>query len=98
MGINLVGYSFSVMFPFFAALTLAQRAWTAFLPSSESSVLERFSTLAFAAFEALGEFSSGERLAARALPPFSPPSLPRATAAGFFFFSFKVEFVGMRER
>jgi hypothetical protein len=28
--------------------------------------------------------SAGESLAARALPPFKPPSLPNATAAGFF--------------
>jgi hypothetical protein len=26
---------------------------------------------------------AGESFAARALPPFNPPSLPRATAAGF---------------
>jgi hypothetical protein len=39
--------------------------------------------LAFAACEAASDRCSGERLAARALPPFDPPSFPRATAAGF---------------
>jgi len=38
----------------------------------------------FAAFLAISLRLSGESLAARLTPPFSPPSLPKATAAGFF--------------
>ena len=37
----------------------------------------------FAAFCAISLRLVAERLSALALPPFSPPSLPRATAAGF---------------
>jgi hypothetical protein len=39
---------------------------------------------AAAAFFAISRFRSGVSLAARAFPPFFPPSRPRATAAGFF--------------
>ena len=39
---------------------------------------------AVAAFLAISVLCSGVNLAARAGPPFLPPSLPRATAAGFF--------------
>jgi hypothetical protein len=41
--------------------------------------------LVLAAFRALSRFSSADILSARALPPLIPPSLPRATADGFFF-------------
>ena len=37
----------------------------------------------FAAFAAIWERFFGDRAAARATPPFNPPSRPRATAAGF---------------
>jgi hypothetical protein len=47
-----------------------------------------------AAFRALRERSSGESFAAFAGPPFKPPSLPKATAAGFFSF-LTLEFLGM---
>jgi hypothetical protein len=38
---------------------------------------------AVAAFLAIATRSLAERLSALALPPLSPPSLPKATAAGF---------------
>jgi hypothetical protein len=41
---------------------------------------------AFAARSAISILRSRESFAALARPPFRPPSLPRATAAGFFFF------------
>src|SRR2546427_2379388 len=41
---------------------------------------------AFAARWAIAFLSSGDSLAALARPPFCPPNLPNATAAGFFFF------------
>ena len=37
-----------------------------------------------AALRAMDLRFAGESLAARALPPFSPPRLPSSTAAGFF--------------
>lgn len=37
----------------------------------------------FAAFRAIALRFAGDSLAARAAPPFAPPSLPKATAAGF---------------
>lgn len=43
-----------------------------------------FFHLDWAAFWAISLRFADERLAARALPPFSPPSLPSSTAAGFF--------------
>jgi len=43
--------------------------------------------LALAALAAIWERLRGPSLAALAAPPFSPPSRPRATAAGFFGFS-----------
>ena len=45
---------------------------------------QRQTALALAAFLALSLRSSLLSLAALALPPFSPPSRPRATASGFF--------------
>jgi hypothetical protein len=39
---------------------------------------------AFAAFAAIRFLAAAESFSARALPPFNPPSRPRATAAGFF--------------
>ena len=46
---------------------------------------------------AISDLRRAESFAARALPPFSPPSLPRATAAGFFFSRFMLlERLGMR--
>lgn len=42
-----------------------------------------FNHLDLAAFLAISLRFLAERLAARALPPFNPPSLPNATAAGF---------------
>jgi hypothetical protein len=36
------------------------------------------------ALRAISDLRSGESFLARALPPFNPPSLPSATAAGFF--------------
>src|SRR4051812_24487918 len=36
------------------------------------------------AFRAICDLRFAESFAARALPPFRPPSLPNATAAGFF--------------
>jgi IS1 family transposase len=41
---------------------------------------------ALAAFDAIADLCSGESFLARALPPFKPPSLPRACASLFFFF------------
>src|ERR1039458_2303022 len=41
--------------------------------------------LASTALRAISLLSSGVSLAARILPPFDPPSFPRATALGFFF-------------
>ncbi len=46
-----------------------------------------FPQRALAAFAAIWERFFGPREAARAAPPFSPPKRPRATAAGFFFFT-----------
>jgi IS1 family transposase len=43
------------------------------------------SHLAITAVRAISLRRSGVNLAARAFPPFNPPSLPSATAAGFFF-------------
>ena len=43
--------------------------------------------LALAAFAAIWERLRGPSLAAQAASPFSPPSRPRATAAGFLCFS-----------
>ena len=40
---------------------------------------------AFPAFWAIAFRSSADSLAALARPPLTPPNLPRATAAGFFF-------------
>jgi hypothetical protein len=37
-----------------------------------------------AAFRAIDLRLAGESFAARAFPPFNPPSLPSATALGFF--------------
>lgn len=37
-----------------------------------------------AAFRAISARLVGDSAAARALPPFAPPSVPNATAAGFF--------------
>jgi len=34
---------------------------------------------------AIAFLRSGDNFSARAFPPFTPPSFPRATAAGFFF-------------
>lgn len=42
--------------------------------------------LALAAFRALAVLSAADNFAARAFPPFIPPSRPRATAAAFFAF------------
>jgi hypothetical protein len=42
--------------------------------------------LAITAFRAISVLCSAESRAARTLPPFEPPSLPKATALGFFFF------------
>src|ERR1044072_6592486 len=42
-----------------------------------------FDHRACAALRALSARASGDKAAARAFPPFCPPSLPRATAAGF---------------
>ena len=42
--------------------------------------------LAITAFRAISFLCSAESRAARILPPFEPPSLPKATALGFFFF------------
>jgi hypothetical protein len=39
---------------------------------------------AFAALRAIATFRRLDNLWARIVPPFDPPSLPRATAAGFF--------------
>ena len=56
----------------------------------------RFFQRAIIAFLASADRSSRESSAMRAFPPFSPPRLPRATAAGFFFFSgFLREGLGM---
>ena len=38
------------------------------------------------AFRAISDLRFAESFLARASPPLSPPSLPSATAAGFFFF------------
>lgn len=46
--------------------------------------LHYFCQRAAAAFFAISRRRRAERLSARACPPFRPPSLPRATAAGFF--------------
>jgi hypothetical protein len=43
-----------------------------------------FPQRAAAAFLAISARLRGESFSARALPPFDPPSLPSATAAGFF--------------
>jgi hypothetical protein len=43
-----------------------------------------FSHLVFAAFWAISLRRLAESFFALALPPFNPPNLPRATAAGFF--------------
>lgn len=40
--------------------------------------------LELAAFLEISDFLSGDKLDALAIPPFKPPSLPNATAAGFF--------------
>ena len=42
------------------------------------------------ALRAISDLRSGESLAARALPPLRPPSLPKATAAGFFSLTFLI--------
>src|SRR5258708_6144303 len=47
--------------------------------------LTAFDQRAVAALLAIVFRSSAESFAARALPPFNPPSLPSATAAAFFF-------------
>ena len=38
------------------------------------------------ALRAISDLRRGESFAARAFPPLRPPSLPKATAAGFFSF------------
>lgn len=49
------------------------------------------------ALRASSDLSLAESLAIRALPPLRPPSLPKATAAGFFFLSVVLlERLGMR--
>jgi len=45
-----------------------------------------FDHRATAALRALARRSAADSFAARALPPFSPPSRPKTTAAEFFFF------------
>jgi hypothetical protein len=45
-----------------------------------AGVFQRF----LAAFRAMDLRLAGDSFAARALPPFNPPSLPSATALGFF--------------
>jgi hypothetical protein len=49
---------------------------------------------ALAARWAIEILSSFESFAARARPPFCPPSLPNATAAGFFFLAFAGKGIG----
>ena len=44
-------------------------------------------TSASTALRAISRLCSGVSLAARIFPPFDPPSFPRATAFGFFFFT-----------
>lgn len=56
---------------------------------------------AFAACWAIAFLLSGESFAALARPPFTPPSLPSATAAGFFFLGLagnRIGFFGSRLR
>lgn len=59
-----------------ASRAFAMKAYCSF----SSPVAQR----AFAAFWAMALRSSGVNFAALARPPFIPPSLPSATAAGFF--------------
>jgi hypothetical protein len=54
------------------------------MQEKSEQLLHFFAHLASAAFLAMLRRLAGDSLFARALPPFSPPSLPRATAAGFF--------------
>jgi hypothetical protein len=49
--------------------------------------IHRFPHRAMAAFAAIAERFRGLEAAALTAPPLSPPSLPRATAAGFLGFS-----------
>ncbi len=50
----------------------------------EDSCCRLLAHLAWAAFFAMADLSSGESFAARAFPPLLAPSFPSATAAGFF--------------
>jgi len=52
--------------------------------SAVLSYLERFPQRDRAAFFAIEDRRAALNFAARAFPPFSPPSRPSATAAGFF--------------
>ena len=58
-------------------------------PQPQSRV---FPHRAVAAFRAISVLRSGVSLAARAGPPFLPPSLPKTTAAGFFPVSASISF------
>lgn len=82
--VNFARLEFIVQF-FFA---FAQRAAAALRAISLLRLLLSFSALArpptVPPFEANSERSSGDILFIRIFPPTLPPSLPRATAAGFF--------------
>ena len=54
------------------------------LPLSMTLINYLFPHLAAAAFLAISDLFLADSFSARAFPPFSPPSLPKATAAGFF--------------
>jgi hypothetical protein len=58
----------------------------------------RFAHLAWTALRALSERSSGVMFAARARPPFLPPSRPSATAAVFLRFAMASLYVSGYER
>lgn len=57
------------------------------LPRNKPALHGFFPHRALAAFAAIAERFFGPSAAALAAPPFSPPKRPRATAAGFFFFT-----------
>jgi hypothetical protein len=63
---------------------------TILLHSSFFCAALALSHLALTAFRAISFLRSAVNRSARILPPFEPPSLPSATALGFFFFRIEV--------
>lgn len=57
---------------------------TALRANSDLILGDNFAVLAVTAFRPNSDLSLAESFAMRAFPPLRPPSLPSATAAGFF--------------